>query len=252
MSINTVEIGQPDRPPVVFAHGWARTHADFMPIAELIAHTARVILLDLPGFGESPRPDTDWDTNDYADHVHTHLQHNCGIDRFIWVGHSFGGRVGLRLAALRDTPVDALVLVAGAGVRTPPPLLKKIRGRWKSRQFQKLKSNAHSEEELIELERQFGSPDYVQSRELGLRDIFIKTIQEDQSESAKAITCPTTLIYGAKDFETPPAEGRILNAAIRGSSYVECPEYDHHSILTRGRHQVALALKEAIAQRDDA
>ncbi|MGR3617278.1 MAG: alpha/beta fold hydrolase [Paracoccaceae bacterium] len=247
MEISLVELGRKDAPAVVFAHGWARTHADFLPIAELIAHQARVILLDLPGFGDSPRPEGSWGTQEYAKEIKTYLADTLGIDNFIWVGHSFGGRIGLRLAAMLDSPVQELIIVAGAGVKEPVPFVKKLKSKWKSRQFQKLKKAAHTDAEIADLESRFGSPDYIQSRELGLRDIFIETIKENQTETARSISCPTNLIYGAHDTETPPAVGRMLNALIPGSKYLECPEFDHHTILTRGRHQVATLLKETLS-----
>ena len=101
---------------------------------------------------------------------------------------------------------------------------------------------------MIELEKKYGSADYVNSRETGLRDIFLKTVNEDQTENIKTISSPTTLIYGSKDTETPPVIGRMLNQLIPSSRYIECPEFDHSTILTRGRHQIALVLKEAISR----
>ncbi|MEM9726922.1 MAG: alpha/beta fold hydrolase, partial [Pseudomonadota bacterium] len=73
-AIHAVEIGDPEGAPVVFGHGWARTHADFIPIAELLARQgARSILLDFPGFGESPRPSETWGAAAYADAIRAHL-----------------------------------------------------------------------------------------------------------------------------------------------------------------------------------
>lgn len=243
--ISTVELGRKDAFPVVFAHGWGRDHKDLLATAELVAPSARVILLDLPGFGESPRPEPAWDTIDYAKAVLAHLD-SLGIDRFHWVGHSFGGRIGLRLAAMHDNRVEHLFIVAGAGVKRPTNLLKKLRGKGRSMVFQQKKARATTQDALVELEREYGSPDYVQSREIGMRDIFLKTIQEDQSSELAKIECPTSLIYGGKDTETPPVIGKLIHAAIRHSDYVECPEYDHHSILSRGRHQIATMLLEEL------
>ena len=56
---------------VIWAHGWGRTHADFRLLAGSLERAAHHTLIDFPGFGESPRPETDWDTAAYAD---GHLQ----------------------------------------------------------------------------------------------------------------------------------------------------------------------------------
>ncbi|PRY74762.1 pimeloyl-ACP methyl ester carboxylesterase [Yoonia maritima] len=246
--IASVELGQPDGPVVVFAHGWGRTHADFLPVAELIAGQARCILFDLPGFGDTPRPDDAWDTNDYADYMRTVLAEKIGDKPCIWVGHSFGGRVGLRLAAQQQSPIAQMVIVAGAGVKLPRSLWQQLRGQWRSFLFKRKKARATDDYEIIDLEKKYGSADYVHSREIGMRDIFIQTVKEDQTNDVGRIIAPTHLIYGSKDTATPPAEGRVLHAHIPNSTYIECPEFDHLSVLTRGRHQIANVIKDILTE----
>lgn len=232
--------------PVVFAHGWGRDHTDFVPAAELLGDAAPIVLLDLPGFGQSKRPEGDWTTQDYAVAVRAFLKDELGITRFIWVGHSFGGRIGLRLAAMADSPLEHLHIVGGAGLKLPKPLMAQIRDKWRGWQFKKQKADAKTDAELIALEKQFGSADYVNSRDLGLRDIFIRTVEEDQTKELRKINCATTLLYGGKDTETPPALGKALHQGIAKSTYVECPEFDHISILSRGRHQLATLILESL------
>lgn len=244
-----IELGRPDHPAVIFAHGWDRRGEDFRAVAELVADRARAVLLDLPGFGDSPRPPDRWGTEDYARFLRQYIADELGYTSFIWVGHSFGGRVGLRLAAMADSPVSDLVIVAGAGLKLPQPWWEVLRGRVRSQMFRLKRRPDLGESALIALERQYGSADYVRSRETGMRDIFLETVNEDQSESVGDIRCPTTLIYGALDTEAPPVIGRMLHERIASSSYVECPAFDHSTILTRGRHQVALAVREALARR---
>ena len=162
-------LGAQDGYPVVFGHGWGRDHKDFVPVAELLGDAARSVLLDFPGFGQSPRPEAAWDTRDYAEHTRAFLESELGITQFIWVGHSFGGRVGLRLAQMPKSPVTHLLIAAGAGVPRQVDLTKRLKSKWRSRVFQRRKAKARSEEELIALERAFGSADYVASRDSGLR-----------------------------------------------------------------------------------
>lgn len=249
MSAMNYEImGASDGFPVVFGHGWGRDHQDFIPVAELLGDAAKSILLDFPGFGKSPRPQAAWDTRDYARATREMLETELGVTRFIWVGHSFGGRVGLRLAQMADSPVAHLFVVAGAGVPRQVPLARRARGKWRGWAFKRRKAAARTEQELIALEREFGSADYVESRNSGLRDIFIKTVQEDQTGELGAIRCPTTLIYGERDTETPPEIGKRLHGLIAQSTYLECPEFDHLTILSRGRHQLTLMLRETLRE----
>lgn len=243
---NYIRIGTPGAPKVVFAHGWGRSHRDFIPVAEALAPSIDAYLFDLPGHGKSERPDEAWGTVEYAEYMARYVSMDLGISKCVWVGHSFGGRIGLRLGVQSPGMLSHLVIVAGAGVPRDVSSIERWKRKWNGRKFQKLKAQAKTEDELIALERRFGSPDYVASRESGMRDIFVKAISEDQTPDLHRIPTPTTLIYGSEDTETPPAIGRKIAALVPKSAYVECPFYDHISILDRGRHQIALTIKEAV------
>ncbi|MCC5984693.1 MAG: alpha/beta hydrolase [Rhodobacteraceae bacterium] len=245
-AIQHIEIGAEDAPRVVFAHGWGRSHRDFIPAAEALAPVARSVLADLPGFGASPRPKAAWDTADYADALAEALRGGLMRGPVVWVGHSFGGRIGLRMAVRHPELLSGLVLVAAAGIPRAQSVAARLRGGWRSWRFRRLKAQAADDGALLALEERFGSADYVQSRRDGLRDIFLKTIAEDQSADLARIAVPTTLIYGGRDTETPPEIGHRMAHAIPGAEYVELAPCDHISVLDRGRHQIALAVKEKL------
>lgn len=241
-----INIGTDSAATVVFAHGWGRSHHDFIPVAESIAPYANSILLDLPGFGDTPRPDSAWGSAEYADHVQQFLaDKNTGP--VVWVGHSFGGRIGLRLAVNHPQSLSALVLVASAGIPVAQSWISKQRKRVRRYQFQSARKRAKDPAEVAQLEQQYGSADYIHSAELGLRDVFLKVIAEDQSDQVVNIRLPTRLVYGAHDFETPVSIGQRLNALIPDSQLVVCPEFGHIDILSRGRHQVAMMIKEMLS-----
>src|SRR4051812_38815028 len=91
-------------PWVLALHGWQRTHRDFNRVLDGVAAVA----LDLPGFGASPPPPQPWGGAEYAAAVAPVLE------RFdqppVVLGHSFGGRVAVHLAAAYPERVHALVL----------------------------------------------------------------------------------------------------------------------------------------------
>ena len=78
---------------VIGLHGWARSREDLAgPLAGLNA-----LAVDLPGFGASPEPPEAWDSRAYAALIAEVL---AGLDRpQVLLGHSFGGRVAVKLAA---------------------------------------------------------------------------------------------------------------------------------------------------------
>ena len=93
---------------VVALHGWGRTRADWN--ATLQGYDA--LALDLPGFGATPAPDTGWSTSEYAEWVARVPRRRGRLrgDRPVLVGHSFGGRVAVQLAATSPELVRGIVL----------------------------------------------------------------------------------------------------------------------------------------------
>ena len=113
--------------PVLALHGWGGSIQSFWPVAERLAPKGyQVHLLDLPGFGQSELPPTTWGVGDYAAFVLAYLD-GAQIDRTALIGHSFGGRISLMLAADHPARFSRMVLAAGAGIRTPPSLRQMMR-----------------------------------------------------------------------------------------------------------------------------
>ncbi|AXQ99464.1 alpha/beta fold hydrolase [Pseudoalteromonas piscicida] len=242
-----ISIGCKSAPTVIFAHGWGRSLEDFIPIAETLGASANSILIDLPGFGRSDRPKDTWSTTDYAMHIAEFIKKQKLKD-VIFVGHSFGGRVALRLGAKYGHLFSGIVLVASSGVPRPRTFIETLKFYLNKRYFKILKFFAKNELQLSLLEERFGSIDYIESKKLGLRDIFVKTISENQESELHKIVTPVKLLYGKNDFETPIELGKIIANYIENSEFIECDNFDHLSILSRGKHQVALAIKELILE----
>lgn len=241
-----IEIGDGSAPRIVFAHGWGRDHRDFIPAAEALGAQAKSLLVDFPGFGDAPRPEGTWTTADYATHLAAFIRERTE-GKVVLAGHSFGCRVALRVAVQNPELLSGLVLVAGAGIPRQRPLHQRIINRVRRAPFRTLRRFARSPERIDALERRFGSADYVMSRERGIRDIFIKVVNEDQSEALGRIKIPTVLLYGEKDQETPPELGRRMASMIPDARFLSMPELDHNSILVRGHHVIALRVKEMLA-----
>ena len=92
---------------VVAFPGWMRTVSDF----ESVLHGLPALAVDIPGFGgvHAPPP-TAWSTADYAQALLPVLEQLP--DPVVVLGHSFGGRIALQLAATRPELIRALVLTA--------------------------------------------------------------------------------------------------------------------------------------------
>jgi pimeloyl-ACP methyl ester carboxylesterase len=232
-------------PLLVWGHGWGHTHAAMLPLAQATGRTAHSILLDFPGFGASPAPPAPWGTEDYANAVAEWLG-GLPPRRRIWVGHSFGTRVGLQLAARHPSLIDGLFLIAAAGLpprRTLPEAARIAVRRWAFRLARRLTPEGPARDRLRD---RFGSADYRQAG--ALRPILVKAVNENLTNAARAVRCPALLVYGDRDAETPPEIGARLNALMPRSRLVVLRGFDHWSVLSDGRHQVAQLLGEFMEQ----
>jgi pimeloyl-ACP methyl ester carboxylesterase len=103
--------------PVVLVHGWNGSTFNFRYTIPELARRARVVAVDLLGFGYSARPrDADYSLTAQAERVRA-LMDRLGIARASVIGHSMGGGVALRLALAHPERVSRLVLADSVSVR---------------------------------------------------------------------------------------------------------------------------------------
>jgi pimeloyl-ACP methyl ester carboxylesterase len=221
--LNARTVGQ--GPPLLMLHGWGASSASFDPLSRLLAG-AEMHLLDLPGFGGSPPPPVPWDLNDYARCVLAYMDER-GIQRASVLGHSFGGRIALRLAAQHPGRVDRMVLVNAAGIPRRRTLEQRARmaGIKLLRRVLRWAVPLVGRRALDWSSERFGSRDYKAAGLL--RPTFVRVINEDQTAELGKITCPTLILSGGLDTETPPEMAQRFHAAIGGSRIVVLPNGDH-------------------------
>lgn len=115
MVLNASRLGESGS-PVVFCHGLFGQGKNWTAIGKALAGEHRVLLVDLPDHGRSPRSDR-FDYVDYADQVAALLADDLGSgDPVALVGHSMGGKVAMLLALRRPELVERLVVADVAPV----------------------------------------------------------------------------------------------------------------------------------------
>lgn len=225
---------------LVWAHGWGQSHQTFSAVLNGFTNNCRHVLLDFPGFGGVSCPPTPWGTVEYADLVAEWLQQTPQRPR-IWIGHSFGCRVGIRLASRHPELLDGLVLIAAAGIRPPVPVPTRVARRLRTSVFRTLKMLSLSESAKERLKERWGSEDYKNAGPL--RGTFVKVVNEDLSNDAASIGLPVSLIYGEQDTETPVAIGRAFTSRFKNVELHILPRYGHLDILGDGRFQLQVLIK---------
>ncbi|GER06749.1 alpha/beta hydrolase [Kordiimonadales bacterium JCM 17843] len=216
---------------ILWLHGWGQTGASLMGLAGLFTAKARNRVVDLPGFGNTPMLAKGAGTADYADALHQWL--DSGPKRIL-VGHSYGGRVAIQYAARYPDKVAAVILIAGAGLKRRRSLSFRIRAFF----LRMMGKAARACDRLFGTKlaaayaARFGSADYRKAGDL--RPTFLSAVNEDLSEQAQSLRCPTLLIYGALDDATPPEIGEKYAALISGAEYHCLKGFGHLDILGRG------------------
>jgi pimeloyl-ACP methyl ester carboxylesterase len=239
LHIHVQVMGEGD--PVMLLHGWGVSSREMLPVAQqLTAHGFQSHLLDFPGFGASDLPPEPWDVPHYAAFIHMYLQ-SSGLQRVHLIGHSFGGRVSLVLAADHPEWVDKLVLVDSAGVRSPtvnqPSLFsagrKGIAALLKLPLLNRLEPAARAW-----FWRKFGSADAqaAMSKSPILLETFKQVIEQDLVPYAQRIQAPTLLIWGELDQDTPLYQAKILEQAISDAGLVVFEGAGHYAYLEQLPH----------------
>jgi pimeloyl-ACP methyl ester carboxylesterase len=113
--IHVLELGSPrdtERWPVVMLHGASSNLVDLrFALGDRLAETGRVVLLDRPGLGWSERPAGENSPAHQAALIAEALE-RIGVDRFVLVGHSYGGTVAAAFASAYQDRLAGLVLIA--------------------------------------------------------------------------------------------------------------------------------------------
>lgn len=101
--------------PLLLIHGFGGDLNNWLFNQAPLAQERRVISLDLPGHGESGKQLHSGSLDEMAESVVGLLDY-LGIDSATLVGHSMGGAVALKVAQNLGSRVNALVLIASAGL----------------------------------------------------------------------------------------------------------------------------------------
>jgi pimeloyl-ACP methyl ester carboxylesterase len=180
-------------PRVLALHGWRRDHRDF----DAALHGVDALAVDLPGFGATPPPDGAWGAGEYASAVAPVLDELA--QPVVLLGHSFGGRVAVHLAATHPDVVGAVVLtgvplIRRQGAGTPKLSFRIARALHRRGVVSDARMEARRERE--------GSADYRAAKGV-MRDVFVRVVNESYEDQLRAVRCPIELVWGDDDTEAP-------------------------------------------------
>jgi pimeloyl-ACP methyl ester carboxylesterase len=250
-----------EQSPIVVVHGLSSYMGFWEYQVPFLARNHRVIVLDLPGFGASARPDDAWRTTGrnsaaiysppwYAGVV-AEFMDAVGAPRATVMGHSMGGQIAMTLALDHPSKVSALVLSAPAGFeRFTPGEAAWMASFWTDERalgasedevranFMTAAFNRHDAgvERLIEERVRLGLDPSFRGTSRAVGRSIAGMVLHPVLDRLAAIDCPTLIVYGTEDRMIPNPilhGGRTRSIAeagqraIRGAELVMIPGGGH-------------------------
>lgn len=219
--VNYKDYGVDKKGVIVLLHGWGQNIQMMDMLGHPFEKDFRIIVLDLPGFGNSSEPNDFWSVTDYANFLNDFFN-NLNIKKPILIGHSFGGRIAIDYASRFE--VNKVVLLSA------PFRPKKKKVSMKVKIYKIIKKVKFLKSFANYLKGKWGSNDYKNASEI-MRGSLVKIVNQDLTENAKKITAPVLLIYGTADKDVPLKEAIYLETILKDGGLVRYTGLGHYAYL---------------------
>lgn len=217
--VRTVRAGAGDT-TLVLLHGYGESLTTWRAVFDPLSRNAKVVALDLPGFGGSAKPDVPYSLPAQTERLSRFLD-AWTAGPIVLVGHSMGGELAAALALARPDRVKLLVLIAPAGYRiglggiagTMTPGKARTIGRYLA--LRSFVTPIHDPAWLAEPDSsagydQTGDSSYSRAAARVLEEFDFVALRHRFAE----LTQPTLLIWGGLDPVVPFSVGDTLSRTI--------------------------------------
>ena len=214
---------------LIFLHGWgvdSQTWLSLFGLLKDFSYTSYFI--DLPGFGHSQTPAKDFYLDDYINVVENFVK-RLGLKNIVLIGHSFGGRITIKLAVKKPDYLEKIILVDSAGiyhhgqVKTLKLLIASIiRPLF---QFSFMQTFRQKIYQLTGNEEYLAIP--------ALSKTFSHVVNEDLTSYLSKIKLPTLIILGDKDHNEASTinDAQLMKKNIPNSKLEILKDAGHFSFL---------------------
>ena len=238
--LSYVVSGSPMAQPVVLMHGWGCNHTTVQSIQNLLTPRFKVLNVDFPGFGDSPEPETVWGVEEYAQLIERLIAEEQ-LESPILIGHSFGGRVAIKIAA-RANNIPKMVLIDAAGIKPKRSFsyyMKVYSYKLTKRLTRFFLGEERSRQISERAMRRRASADYLAASPR-MRAIMSKVVNEDLRQLLSSIKASTLLVWGVNDTATPLSDAKTMERLIPDAGLVAFEDCGHYSFLDNPRQFAAV------------
>ena len=221
---------------VVILQGWGTHLGVYDLVADSISSKYRVVQFDFPGFGGSDEPKEGWNVDAFTDFFIKFME-KLEIKKATLIGHSFGGRVIIKLTSRQNLPfeIDRIVLIDSAGIIPK----KTIKQKFNIRKYKILKHVFNNKaveflfpELVTDWKSRQGSADYRNASEI-MKKCLVMTVNEDLTHLLPGIKQDTLLIWGDLDTATPISDAKKMEELIPSAGLVVLEGTGHFSFLEK-------------------
>jgi len=219
---------------VVILQGWGTKLEVYDSVANTINSKYKVVQFDFPGFGGSDEPREAWNVDAYADFFVKFME-KLNIKRAVLLGHSYGGRVIIKLTARDNLPfeIEKIILMDSAGIMPKRSLKSKL----KVRKFKLLKKLFSIKliykmcpDIIDEWKNKQGSEDYRNASPI-MKKCMVMAVNEDLTDLLPGIDKEVLLIWGDLDTATPISDAKKMEELIPNSGLAVIKGTGHFSFL---------------------
>lgn len=210
---------------IIIAHGWSSTINDWNHI-ELLLKNSGYIVVNIPFPGLDNKTHINimlervWGIPEYSEYVKNIIiseEKKYSPKEIIFIGHSFGGRIGLYIGSHYPGIFTKLILTSSAGINSKVRFKTKLLAIFAK--FLKILPIPLKLKEDIRhiLRKKFTYDGYSRLDNL-MREVFQKVVNLDLREDISRIKIPTIIIWGREDKVTPLWMAEFIHTKIKGSS----------------------------------
>lgn len=227
---------------ILILHGWNVDSTKYDPLIRILSKKGhRVVAIDMPGFGTEKVPSRPFELSDYVAFVKRAIKEH-GLKKPVVIGHSFGGRVAIVLAAQHPDLVGSLVLTGVPGFL--PESGAKVSFYYALARIGSIVFSIPLLSHFKDIARHIlykaaRATDYYRTEGV-MRKTFKIIIREDLEGPMEKITVPTHIIWGEDDTTTPLWIGKKMHETIAGSTF---------SVIPGGRHCVVYDIPEEFGRK---
>ncbi len=247
--------------PMILIHGYPLNSGLFKNQVAALSQNHRLVLLDLPGFGQSKANDDDASLNEYAKTV-LGLMDQLKIDKAIIGGHSMGGMTTIEMYKMAPERFSGMILIDTTA--KPAPLANQA--WWKGFGEQAEQKGVASVAtvlvpQMLTGEARMANQELVTYTEGLVKAASLDGIEgggealadrPDNSKVLAGINVPTLILVGVQDSLTPVSMAKEMNGAIKDSKLVVIDGASHASVLEQPQqaNQAILGWAEQIRPTD--